>query len=42
MTMNRNEEALSELEIASHLDPEQKLYRARKDELIKLMKGNVQ
>jgi tetratricopeptide (TPR) repeat protein len=37
MTMNRNDEALSELEIASHLDPAQSLYRARKEELLKLM-----
>jgi tetratricopeptide (TPR) repeat protein len=40
MTMDRYQEALAELEIASHLDPAQSLYRARKDELIKLMKAN--
>jgi hypothetical protein len=39
MTMNRNDEALAELEIASRLDPGQKLYRARMEELLKLMKA---
>jgi len=38
MTMDRYEEALSELETAARLDPERKLYRARRDELMKLMK----
>ena len=38
MSMHRDEEALSELEIAARLDPERKLYRARRDELLKLMK----
>jgi len=38
MSMDRNEEALSELESASHLDPERPLYRARREELLKLMK----
>ena len=37
MTMDRYEEALAELESAARLDPERKLYRARRDELIKLM-----
>ena len=37
MTMDRYEEALSELEAATQLDPERKLYRARRDELRKLM-----
>ena len=37
MAMNRNDEALAELEMASHLDPAQALYRARKEELLKLM-----
>ena len=37
MATNRNDEALAELEIASHLDPAQTLYRARKEELLKLM-----
>jgi len=32
-----NDEALAELESASHLDPAQTLYRARKEELLKLM-----
>jgi Flp pilus assembly protein TadD len=38
MTMDRNEEALSELETAARLDPERKLYRARREELLRLMK----
>lgn len=37
MTMDRYEEALSELETAARLDPERKLYQARRDELQKLM-----
>jgi len=36
--MDRYEEALSELETAARLDPGQTLYRARRDELLKLMK----
>ena len=38
MSLDRYEEALSELETAARLDPERKLYRARRDELMKLMK----
>jgi hypothetical protein len=38
MSLYRNEEALSELELASRLDPERPLYRARREELIKVMK----
>ena len=38
MTMDRYEEALSELDAAARLDPERKLYRARREELLKLMK----
>jgi tetratricopeptide (TPR) repeat protein len=38
MSMHRDEEALAELETAARLDPERKLYRARRDELLKLMK----
>ncbi len=38
MTMDRYQEALSELEMASQLDPERTLYRARREELLKLMK----
>jgi tetratricopeptide (TPR) repeat protein len=38
MTMDRYQEALAELETASRLDPERTLYRARREELIKLMK----
>jgi tetratricopeptide (TPR) repeat protein len=37
MSMDRYEEALSELETAARLDPERKLYQARRDELQKLM-----
>ncbi len=37
MAMDRNEEALSELETAARLDPERQLYRARRDELLRLM-----
>ncbi len=37
MTMDRYEEALAELETAARLDPERTLYRARRDELLKLM-----
>ena len=37
MAMDRNDEALAQLEIASHLDPAQSLYRARKEELLKAM-----
>jgi tetratricopeptide (TPR) repeat protein len=37
MTMDRYEEALAELETAARLDPDRKLYRARRDELLKLM-----
>jgi len=37
--LDRYEEALSELELASRLDPQRPLYRARREELLKLMKG---
>jgi superkiller protein 3 len=37
MTMDRYDEALSELETAARLDPERKLYQARRDQLLKLM-----
>ncbi len=39
MSMDRYQEALSELEMASRLDPERTLYRARREELLKLMKA---
>lgn len=39
MSLDRYEEALSELELASRLDPQRPLYRARREELLKLMKG---
>jgi tetratricopeptide (TPR) repeat protein len=38
INMGRNDEALGELEAAASIDPGQSLYRARKDELLKLMK----
>ena len=38
MSMDRYDEALAELEIAARLDPGQTLYRARREELLKLMK----
>lgn len=38
MTMDRYQEALSELETAARLDPGRTLYRARREELLKLMK----
>jgi superkiller protein 3 len=38
MTMNRYEEALAELDAAARLDPRRTLYRARREELLKLMK----
>jgi hypothetical protein len=40
MTMDRYQEALTELEIAARLDPESPLYRARREELMKLMKDS--
>jgi tetratricopeptide (TPR) repeat protein len=38
MSLDRYQEALSELELASRLDPARTLYRARREELLKLMK----
>jgi tetratricopeptide (TPR) repeat protein len=38
MTMDRYDEALAELDTAARLDPGQTLYRARREELLKLMK----
>jgi Flp pilus assembly protein TadD len=40
MSMGRDGEALAELEQASSLKPGQNLYRARKGELLKLMREN--
>jgi tetratricopeptide (TPR) repeat protein len=37
--MGRNDEALLELETAARMDPGQSLYRARKDELQKLIRA---
>jgi protein O-GlcNAc transferase len=37
VALNRYEEALAELEIAAHLDPSQDLYRARMQEVVKLI-----
>jgi len=39
MSMNRYDDALAELETAARLEPGQSLYRARKQELLKLMKA---
>jgi hypothetical protein len=36
--MDRYQEALSEIDMAAKLDPERTLYRARREELLKLMK----
>ena len=38
MSLDRYPEALSEIDVAAKLDPERKLYRARREELLKLMK----
>jgi tetratricopeptide (TPR) repeat protein len=38
MSLDRYQEALAELEVAAKLDPERSLYRARREELLKLMK----
>jgi tetratricopeptide (TPR) repeat protein len=38
MSMDRYQEALSEIDLAAKLDPERGLYRARREELLKLMK----
>ncbi len=40
MSMDRYQEALTELEIAARLEPERPLYRARREELMKLMKDS--
>jgi tetratricopeptide (TPR) repeat protein len=37
MALNHNEEALGELEIASRMDPSENLYRARMQELVRLI-----
>jgi hypothetical protein len=37
MAVNQYEEALGELEIASRMDPSQNLYRARMEEVVRLM-----
>jgi Flp pilus assembly protein TadD len=41
MSMDRYEEAMAELDTASQLDPAQRLYRARREELRKLMKDST-
>jgi len=38
ISMDRNDEALAELESAERLDPERALYHARREELLKVMK----
>lgn len=40
MSLDRYDEALSELETAARLDPSQSLYRARREELLKLLKDS--
>ena len=40
MSMDRYQDALSEIESATRLDPDRQLYRARREELLKLMKTN--
>jgi Flp pilus assembly protein TadD len=41
MNLHRDDEALAELETAARLDPERQLYRARRDELRKLMRSEL-
>jgi tetratricopeptide (TPR) repeat protein len=38
MSLDRYQEALSEIDTAAKLDPDRKLYGARREELLKLMK----
>jgi tetratricopeptide (TPR) repeat protein len=38
MSEDRYQEALSELDVAAKLDPDRTLYRARREELLKVMK----
>jgi tetratricopeptide (TPR) repeat protein len=38
MSLDRYQEALSEIDLAAKLDPERTLYRARREELLKLIK----
>jgi Flp pilus assembly protein TadD len=38
MSLDRYQEALSEIDVATKLDPERTLYRARREELLKLIK----
>ena len=40
MNMGRDKEALAEMETASRLDPEKRLYTSRKDELEQLMRSS--
>jgi Flp pilus assembly protein TadD len=42
MSLDRYEEALAELETAARLDPERKLYQARRDELQKLLQTQLE
>jgi Flp pilus assembly protein TadD len=39
MNMGRDREALAEMQTATQLDPEKKLYHAREEELIRLMRA---
>jgi Flp pilus assembly protein TadD len=40
MSLGKDSDALAEMEAASRLDPDKKLYNARKEELQRLMKSN--
>jgi hypothetical protein len=41
ISLDRYEEALGEMQMAARLDPEQNLYRARLEELVRLMKTST-
>jgi len=40
MSLGKDSDALAEMEAASRLDPDKKLYNARKEELQRLMKSH--
>jgi hypothetical protein len=40
MSLDRYQEALSEIDLAAKLDPARSLYRARREELLKLMQDS--
>ena len=39
MNMRQDREALAEIQVASRLDPEKRLYHAREEELIRLIRS---